>query len=66
MDISDDGGKTWEALPTRSLGLTGEYNEVPIWTNLGSSRNRVYRGWISDSIERGVFDTQLEVEGGRL
>jgi len=66
MSISDDGGKTWVELETKSLGLTGEYEQSLIWTKLGSSHNRVYRGWISDPIERGVFDTQLEVEGGRL
>ncbi len=66
MSVSDNGGKTWSELGTRSLGLTGDYEQVPIWTKLGSSNNRVYRGWLSDPIERGVFDTQLEIDGGRL
>ena len=66
MSVSDNGGKTWSELGTRSLGLTGDYEQVPLWTKLGSSNNRVYRGWLSDPIERGVFDTELDVEGGRL
>jgi len=67
LEISDDGGNTFvDVGSTRSLGLTGEFNEVPIWTKLGSSRNRAYRHYISDAVRRLVADTQLEVDGGRL
>ena len=66
LRVSDDGGKTFDELPTRSIGLTGEYLEAPLWTKLGSSRNRVYEPWISDNVRRLVVDTQLEVVGGRL
>lgn len=67
LEISDDGGKTFTDVgSTRSLGETGEYFESPIWTKLGSSRNRVYRPYISDAVRRVIADTQLEVDGGRI
>ena len=66
LRVSDDGGKTFEELPTRSIGKQGEYQAAPIWTKLGSSRDRVYEHWIADNSRRLVVDTQLEVIGGRL
>lgn len=67
LEISDDGGETFvDVGSTRSLGKTGEYFEAPIWTKLGSSRNRIYRPYISDAVRRVIADTQLEVDGGRL
>lgn len=66
MEFSDDGGKTWEALPTRTLGKKGEYKDRAIWHNLGSSRQRVYRGSVSDPVPVYIGDTLVEVRGGRL
>lgn len=64
--VSDDGGKTFDEMDTRSLGKTGNYNQTAVWHNLGSSDNRVYRHFISDPVRRFVADTQLEVTGGRM
>lgn len=66
MDYSDDGGITWKSLPNRSLGKIGEYKDRVFWSGLGSSRERVYRGAVSDPVRMTIVDTQLEVEGGRL
>lgn len=66
MEFSDDGGKTWQALPTRTLGKKGEYQDRAVWNNLGSSRQRVYRGSISDPVAVYIGDTVMEVRGGRL
>ena len=66
MHFSDDGGKTWNALPTRTLGKKGEYEDRAVWHNLGSSRQRVYRGRVSDPVAVYIGDTITEVRGGRL
>lgn len=63
---SDDGGVTFDAIPNRTIGAIGEYRKRAVWQRLGSSRDRVYRGAISDPVPVTVWDTQLEVEGGRL
>lgn len=66
LEVSDDGGRTWEYLPDKSIGKQGEYRDRAVWHRLGSSRDRIYRASISDPVRRAVYDTQLEVEGGRL
>lgn len=66
MEYSDDGGRTWRALPTRTLGKKGEYRDRAVWHNLGSSRQRVYRGSVSDPVAVYIGDTLAEVRGGRL
>lgn len=66
LKVSDDGGNTWRARPTRSLGRIGKYEARAVWWNNGSSRDRVYQVEITDPVPLFVFDTQVEVEGGRL
>lgn len=65
MDISDDGGITWQALPNRKLGRMGEYSHKVFWQQLGSSYDRVYRGAISDPVKAVLTDTQLDARGAR-
>jgi hypothetical protein len=60
LEISNDGGRTWHTMPTRSLGAQGKYKVRAIWHALGQSRDRVYRMSISDPVALTVFDTQLE------
>lgn len=66
MEYSDDGGRTWRALPARTLGKKGEYRDRAVWHNLGSSRQRVYRGSVSDPVRVYIGDTITEVRGGSL
>jgi hypothetical protein len=65
MDVSDDGGRTWQALPNMKIGKIGEHQKRVVWTQLGSSYDRVYRGAISDPIKATLIDTQLEARGAR-
>lgn len=65
MDVSDDGGITWESLPNRKLGPLGHYQHNIVWQQLGSSYQRVYRGAISDPVKAVLTDTQLEARGAR-
>ena len=66
LEKSDDGGKTWQFLPSKSLGLRGKYESRVVWHGLGSARQRAYRASVSDPVPLVVTDTQLEVTGGRL
>lgn len=63
---SDDGGMTFQAVPNRNVGAIGRYTKRAVWHRLGSSPDRVYRAAVSDPVAVAVWDTQLEVEGGRL
>lgn len=60
LEYSDDAGKTWTSLPTRTLGETGEYRHRVRWHRLGASRYRVYRVSISDPGKFIVSDAQLD------
>ena len=59
LEISNDGGRTWTTLPTRTIGAQGEYKTRVRWHRLGSSRDRVYRCSISDPIQLCITDTIL-------
>lgn len=61
LDKSDDGGRTWVTMPTRTIGAQGRYLTRARWHRLGASRDRVYRGSISDPVQLCVTDTVLEV-----
>ena len=64
LSVSDDGGVTFTALPSRSLGAIGQYRYRAAWKRLGASYDRVYRASVSDPVPVTVVDTQLSVEGG--
>lgn len=64
--ISDDGGNTFRARPTRSLGVRGNYTARAVWWNNGMSRDRVYRVDVTDPLPLFVTDTTLDADGARL
>ena len=66
LSKSDDGGKTWQALPDKTFGKRGERLSRAVWHNLGSARQRVYRAAVSDPVPVTVTSTLIEVRGGRL
>lgn len=66
LKISDDGGETFRAMPTKSLGLRGHYQARCSWWRLGSSRDRVYRVEVSDPVDVFVLNATLEGSGMRL
>lgn len=61
LDISDDSGRTWRALPTQSIGKLGKYKTQVHWDRLGSSFDRIYRMAVSDPVKVIVSDAQIEV-----
>jgi hypothetical protein len=63
LDISNDGGNTWQTLPPRAMGLTGDYDHVIRWNRLGRSRDRVFRCFVdSAATPIRITDTQLVYE----
>ena len=66
MAYSDDGGQTWTNLPNKSIGPIGAYGVRVAWTALGSARQRVYRGAISDPVKVVISDTVIDVTGGYI
>jgi hypothetical protein len=63
LDVSDDGGRTWRALPSKSIGALGEYRQHVMWDSLGSSFDRIYRCAVSDPVKMTISDASLVVEG---
>lgn len=66
LHVSDDGGNTFRAKPTRELGKIGEYRRRVRWFALGASRQRVYKVEFSDPVPVMVLDAQVDAEGGRV
>jgi hypothetical protein len=66
LDISNDGGRTWTALPPKSMGAIGEYKKRVHWDGLGSAYQRVYRATVSDPVKCTLSDTILTVRNGRV
>lgn len=66
MEYSDDGGLTFDFLPTKKIGKIGKTRARVQWNALGSSRERVYRGSVSDPVAITITDTIIEARGGRL
>lgn len=61
--ISGDGGMTWTALASRSLGSVGAYRQRVRWHGLGSNYNIVFRFAVSDPVPLAVLDLQIEAQG---
>lgn len=64
--VSNDSGHTFYARESQSLGVLGDYTHRIYWTNLGQSRDRVYKFLISDPTPTFVVDLTAEVEGGKF
>jgi len=63
--VSDDSGSTWYARETFGLGFRGQRQMRVFWTNLGQSRDRVYRFTISDPTPAFTVCILAELEGGK-
>jgi hypothetical protein len=60
LEYSNDSGKNWTTLPTKSMGEVGEYKTRVRWHRLGAARYRQYRLSISDPCKVVIADAQLE------
>lgn len=62
LEVSDDGGRTFTTMPTKSLGPIGARKTTVYWERLGYSDDRVYRGSISDPVKVVIADAQLSMD----
>jgi hypothetical protein len=63
---SKDGGETFTAMPTKSLGVRGNYTARVVYWNLGMARDFVLRLQMSDPVPVFATDTVIEAEGARF
>jgi hypothetical protein len=62
--VSKDGGSTWNALPSRSLGGIGEYAKRVRWHRGGSGTSLVLKFVCSEPVPLAFLDLQIEALGG--
>lgn len=62
LEISDDGGRQFRAIPVKSIGRQGQYRKRVKWHRLGAGRHRVYRASFSDPVPLTIWDTRIGVE----
>lgn len=59
LSWSNDGGRTWSAEYSSSLGKQGEFKTRLIWRRLGSPKNRIFRLKITDSVKKVLLSTMV-------
>lgn len=62
--VSDDGGETFDAVPSRTLGAIGQYRTQVDWWRLGMAQDRVYQTVYSDPTRLTFSDAQLDLGRG--
>ncbi len=55
LRVSDDGGNSWKAERTASLGPMGSRAKRAVWTGLGAFRERTVEVAISDPVKRTIY-----------
>ena len=64
LDISLDGGKTFEYPRARSIGQIGDYTARAIWRRLGRvPRFSVYRFTLSDPVKPVIISLTADIQG---
>jgi hypothetical protein len=59
LDWSDDAGKNWSNQHVAYMGAIGEYSNRLRWSQVGRSRDRIYRLTISDPVKRVIVGATL-------
>lgn len=60
LDVSDNGGVSFDSLPSRQLGATGEYKTTVDWNRLGMCDERVYRFRVTDAVPFNIYAARLD------
>lgn len=61
LQVSDDGGMTYDEVPSRTLGAIGNFRTQVDWWRLGRAQDRVYQTIYSDPTPLTFSDAQLEL-----
>lgn len=64
LEMSNDGGKTWSNPVYAQMGAIGEFRYRARWQRLGSSRDRVFRVTVTDSVKVQMLSAFLDAEVG--
>ncbi len=65
LEVSRDGGKTWQSYGTRTLGKMGEYEHRVVWRrNLGKARVFTFRYSITDPVRAYVLGARSNYRVG--
>lgn len=51
MEMSTDGGRTWNSRRIRSMGALGQYKKEAIWRRNGDGDNFVFRFYVTDNVD---------------
>lgn len=65
LQISRDGGITWESELWVSAGQLGQYRHRAIWRRLGFGRDLVFRVRGTDPVRTVIVGANLDIEAGR-
>lgn len=65
MAYSDDGGHSWSSERYGSMGAIGQYLTRVRYTQLGRSRERIYRVAITDPVKVVIIGARARVKVGR-
>lgn len=63
LNYSNDGGRNWSNLRTKSIGETGEYAKRVRFLSLGAFVNRTWRVVVSSPVKRDLLGAVVTVEG---
>ena len=66
LELSNDGGNTWEFVANRTIGAYGRRFQRVQWHSLGAAYERVYRATVTEPVPVTVTDTLLHAKGGRV
>lgn len=62
IEVSDDGGVNFRALPSKSIGTTGQTRKRVHWDGMGRTRERVHRFRVTDPVPFIINAARLDVE----
>jgi len=60
LDISDDGGRTFDNRRYKTMGTSGQYDERVTFRQLGSAYDRAFQVSISDAVNRKFLSAYLD------
>ncbi len=63
---SDDGGNTWSAGVSASMGKYEEYGVRTIWRRLGKSRNRIYELSVTEPVKTILIGAYSKLEACKV
>jgi hypothetical protein len=64
MQRSNDGGKTWSAEQSVSMGKIGDYQRLAKWSQNGRSNNRSFRVICSEPVDASLVAADLDAVPG--